>query len=160
MFNLQKMGGELMKVVVASDHAGYFLKEKVKDFLKREGHEVIDVGCHSAVSVDYPEYGFKAIEKLLKNEVERAILICGTGIGMSIIANRFPGVRAALCLDPFLAKMARLHNDANVLVMGGRIIADGLAEEIVKTFFDTPFEGGRHQRRLELIESLAQKLKT
>ncbi len=149
-----------MKVAIASDHAGYFLKEKVKDFLRRDGHEVMDVGCHAAVSVDYPEYGFKAIEKLLKKEVERAILICGTGIGMSIIANRFPGVRAALCLNPFLAKMARLHNDANVLVMGGRIIADGLAEEIVKTFLSTPFEGGRHQRRLELIESLAQKIKT
>jgi len=149
-----------MKVVIASDHAGYFLKEKVKDFLKREGHEVIDVGCHSAVSVDYPEYGFKAIEKLLNGEAERGILICGTGIGMSIIANRVSGIRAALCLDPFLAKMARLHNDANVLVMGGRIIADGLAEEIVKVFLSTPFEGGRHQRRLEMIESLTQKLKT
>ncbi len=146
-----------MKIVVASDHAGYFLKEKVKDFLIREGHEVIDVGCNSAVSVNYPEYGAKAIKKLLSGEAERGILICGTGIGMSIVANRFSGIRAALCHDVFLAKMSRLHNDANVLVMGGRIIADGLAIEIVKTFLETPFEGGRHEKRIKMIEELAKE---
>lgn len=143
-----------MKIVIASDHAGYFLKEKIKDFLVKENHEVIDVGCFSHVAVDYPEYGVRAIEKLLQGEVERGILICGTGIGMSIVANRFRGIRAALCHEPFSAKMARLHNDANVLVLGGRLIGDGLAIEIVKTFLDTSFEGGRHEKRLKMIEDL------
>ncbi|WP_028840930.1 ribose 5-phosphate isomerase B [Thermodesulfobacterium hveragerdense] len=143
-----------MKIAIASDHAGYFLKEKIKDFLAKEGHEVVDVGCYSHVAVDYPEYGVKAVEKVLQGEVERGILICGTGIGMSIVANRFSGIRAALCHEPFSAKMARLHNDANVLVLGGRMIGDGMAVEIVKTFLETPFEGGRHERRLELIEKL------
>lgn len=147
-----------MKIAIASDHAGYFLKEKIKDFLIREGHEIIDVGTNSSVSVDYPIYGAKALKKLLNGEAERAILICGTGIGMSIIANRIPGIRAALCLDPFVAKMARLHNDANVLVMGGRIIADGLAQEIVKVFLNTPFEGGRHEKRIKLIEEITKDL--
>jgi len=145
-----------MKIVLASDHAGFFLKEKIKDFLVKEGHTVIDVGTNSSVSVDYPEYGFKAIEKLLNGEAERGILICGTGIGMSIVANRFPGIRAALCHEPFSAQMARRHNDANVLVLGGRLIGDGMAIEIVKTFLSTDFEGGRHERRLNLIEELTR----
>lgn len=145
-----------MKIVIASDHAGYFLKEKIKDFLLKEGYEVEDVGTYSSVSVDYPEYGAKAIEKLLNGEAERGILICGTGIGMSIVANRFPGIRAALCHEPFSAKMARLHNNANVLVLGGRLIGDGMAVEIVKTFLTTEFEGGRHERRIKLIEELTK----
>jgi ribose 5-phosphate isomerase B len=149
-----------MKIVIASDHAGYFLKEKIKDFLQREGYEVIDVGCHSSVAVDYPEFGIKAVEKILKKEADYGILICGTGIGMSIVANRIPGIRAALCHEPFTAKMARLHNNANVLIFGGRIIADGMAMEIVKIFLNTPFEGGRHERRLTLLEELAEKLKS
>lgn len=146
-----------MKIVIASDHAGFFLKEKIKDFLVSEAYQVEDVGTHSAVSVDYPEYGFKAVEKLLKGEAERAILICGTGIGMSIIANRFPRIRAALCHEPFSAQMARRHNNANVLVLGGRLIGDGMAVEIVKVFLDTEFDGGRHERRLNLIDELSQK---
>lgn len=148
-----------MKIVIASDHAGYFLKEKIKDFLIKEGHEVLDIGTNSAVSVDYPEYGFKAIEKILGGAVERGILICGTGIGMSIIANRFSGIRAALCHEPFSAKMARLHNNANVLVLGGRLVGDGMAIEIVKTFLSTEFEGGRHERRLNLVEELSKSFK-
>lgn len=143
-----------MKIVIASDHAGFFLKEKIKDFLIQEGYEIIDVGTHSTVSVDYPEYGYKAVEKILKNEAERGILICGTGIGMCIVANRFPKIRAALCHEPFSAQMARKHNDANVLVLGGRLIGDGMAIEIVKTFLTTEFEGGRHERRVNLIEKL------
>ncbi|MEZ0344213.1 MAG: ribose 5-phosphate isomerase B [Caldimicrobium sp.] len=148
-----------MKIVIAADHAGYFLKEKIKDFLIKEGHEVLDVGTNSAVSVDYPEYGYKAVEKILKGEAERGILVCGTGIGMSIVANRFPGIRAALCHEPFSAKMARLHNNANVLVLGGRLIGDGMAIEIVKTFLSMEFEGGRHERRLNLIEDLRKSFK-
>ena len=145
-----------IKIVIASDHAGYYLKEKIKDFLQKENHDVIDVGCFSTESVDYPEFGAKAIEKILNKEVEYGILICGTGIGMSIIANRFPGIRAAPCHEPFSAKMARLHNNANVLVLGGRIIGDEIAIEVVKTFLRTPFEGGRHQRRINLIEKLTK----
>jgi ribose 5-phosphate isomerase B len=144
-------------IVIASDHAGYFLKEKIKEFLQKENYQVIDVGCFSPESVDYPEYGAKAIEKILNKEADFGILICGTGLGMSIVANRFSGIRAALCHEPFSAKMARLHNNANVLVLGGRIIGDGIALEIVKTFFETPFEGGRHERRINLIEKLTQK---
>ncbi len=144
-----------MKIVIAADHAGYFLKEKIKDFLDKEGYEVIDVGTYSTVSVDYPEYGYKAIEKILKGEAERGILICGTGLGMSIAANRFPKIRAALCHEPFSAQMARRHNDANVLVLGGRLIGDGMAIEIVKTFLSTEFEKGRHERRINLIEELS-----
>lgn len=144
-------------IVIASDHAGYFLKEKIKEFLQKENYQVIDVGCFSPESVDYPEYGAKAIEKILNKEADFGILICGTGLGMSIVANRFSGIRAALCHEPFSAKMARLHNNANVLVLGGRIIGDGIAIEIVKTFFETPFEGGRHERRINLIEKLTQK---
>lgn len=148
-----------MKIVIASDHAGFFLKEKIKDFLQKEGYEVLDMGAYSSVSVDYPEYGFKAIEKLLKGEAERGILICGTGIGMSIIANRFSGIRAALCHEPFSAQMARRHNNANVLVLGGRLIGDGMAVEIVKVFLTTEFEAGRHERRILLIDELSQKTK-
>jgi len=145
------------KIVIASDHAGFYLKEKIKEFLQKENHDVIDVGCFSAESVDYPEFGAKAIEKILNKEAEYGILICGTGIGMSIVANRFPGIRAALCHEPFSAKMSRLHNNANVLVLGGRIIGEGIALEIVKTFFETPFEGGRHERRINLIEDITKK---
>ncbi len=144
-----------MKIVIASDHAGYFLKEKIKDFLDKEGYEVIDVGTYSTVSVDYPEYGYKAIEKILKGEADKGILICGTGLGMSIVANRFPKIRAALCHEPFSAQMARRHNDANVLALGGRLIGDGMAIEIVKTFLSTEFEKGRHERRINLIEELS-----
>lgn len=145
------------KIVIASDHAGFNLKEKIKEFLKEEDYEVIDMGCYSCESVDYPVYGFEAIKKILEKEADFGILICGTGIGMSILANRFPKIRAALCQEPFSAKMARLHNDANVLVLGGRIIGDGIAMEIVKTFLSTSFEGGRHEKRLNLIENLVQK---
>ncbi len=146
-----------MKIVIGCDHAGFFLKEKIRDFLQSEGYEVIDVGTNSLVSVDYPEFGFKAIERILNKEADRGILICGTGIGMSIFANRFPGIRAALCHEPFSAQMARRHNDANVLVLGGRMIGDGLAIEIVKAFLTTEFEGGRHERRIKLIDDLFNK---
>ncbi|BAU22663.1 ribose 5-phosphate isomerase [Caldimicrobium thiodismutans] len=145
-----------MKIVIASDHAGFFLKEKIKDFLINENYLVEDVGTHSSVSVDYPEYGFKAIQKLLNGEADRGILICGTGIGMSIIANRFSKIRAALCHEPFSAQMARRHNNANVLVLGGRLIGDGMAVEVVRAFLETEFDGGRHERRINLIDELSK----
>ena len=148
-----------MRIVLASDHAGFNLKEKIKAYLEKQGHEVLDVGCNSCESVDYPVFGAKGLEKLLSGEAERGIFICGTGLGMTIMANRFPGVRAALCHDCYTARMCRLHNDANVLTMGGRVIGEALALEIVKIFLETPFEGGRHARRLELIEEYARSLK-
>ncbi len=145
-----------MKIALGSDHAGFDLKEKIKGFLEKEGHEVIDLGCFSKDSVDYPVYGAKVAQALLKGEAERGILVCGTGLGMSMVANRFPGIRAALCHELFTAKMSRLHNDANVLVLGGRVIGDVLALEMVKVFLETPFEGGRHLRRIKQIDELSK----
>ncbi|MCM8758237.1 MAG: ribose 5-phosphate isomerase B [Candidatus Omnitrophica bacterium] len=144
-----------MKIGIASDHAGYEMKRYLIQYLKKEGFEVIDFGPDILKKVDYPDYGAKASMALSKGEIDRAILICGTGIGMSIIANRFPGVRAALCYTPFLAEIARLHNDANALALGGRIIANELACEIARVFLETKFFGGRHLRRIKKIEKLA-----
>lgn len=148
-----------MRIVLASDHAGFGLKEKVKAYLTAQGQELLDVGCEGCESVDYPVFGVKAIQKILSGEAERGILICGTGIGMSITANRFPGIRAALCSDCYTARMSRLHNDANVLVMGGRVIGEALALELVRIFLETPFEGGRHERRLRLIEEFVGEVR-
>ncbi|OAG26967.1 ribose 5-phosphate isomerase B [Thermodesulfatator autotrophicus] len=146
-----------MKIALGSDHAGFELKEKIKTFLEELGHEILDLGCYSKDSVDYPEFGAKVARAILNGEAERGILICGTGIGMSMVANRFHGIRAALCHELFTAKMARLHNDANILVLGGRVIGDALAFEMVKVFIDTPFEGGRHERRIKLIDELTKE---
>ncbi|MCM8817707.1 MAG: ribose 5-phosphate isomerase B [Candidatus Omnitrophica bacterium] len=144
-----------MKIGIASDHAGYEMKRYLIQYLKKEGFEVIDFGPDILKKVDYPDYGAKASMALSTGEIDRAILICGTGIGMSIIANRFPGVRAALCYTPFLAEIARLHNDANALALGGRIIANELACEIARVFLETKFCGGRHRRGSKKIEKLA-----
>lgn len=141
-------------IVIGSDHAGYLLKEKVKRYLIDSGLEVEDVGTHSEASVNYAEYGKNVASKVSKGVFERGILICGSGIGMSMVANRFPHVRAALCHDVFSARLSRLHNNANLLVMGGRLIGDALAEEIVKTWLETPFEGGRHLERLETFDAI------
>lgn len=145
-----------MKIGIASDHAGYAMKMYIIDYLKKEGYQVIDYGPDILKKVDYPDYGKKAATDLSVGKIDRAILICGTGIGMSIVANRFPHVRAALCYDPFLAEIARLHNDANALVLGGRIIANELACEIVRVFLETKFGGGRHLRRIRKIEKLVK----
>jgi len=143
-----------MRIGFASDHAGFEMKKYLIGYLKKEGYEVIDFGPDILKRVDYPDYGAKAAAALSRGEVDRVILICGTGIGMSIIANRFPGVRAALCYNPFLAEIARLHNDANALALGGRVIANELAAEIVRVFLDTKFGGGRHLRRIRKIEKI------
>lgn len=141
-----------MKIVVGSDHAGYALKELIKDLLLKRHIEVVDVGTTGEDSCDYPDFGKMVAEKVSKGEFNRGILICGTGIGMSIVANRFPDVRAALCNDSYMAQMSRRHNDANLLVMGGRVIGPGLATEITNVWLDTPFEGGRHKERLDKID--------
>jgi len=141
-----------MRIVVASDHAGVDLKARLVELVGEAGHEARDLGPADESSVDYPNFAHVVAEAVAAGEAERGILICGTGIGMSMTANRHPGVRAALCHDAFTAEMARRHNDANVLCMGARVIGGGVAEQVVRIFLETPFEGGRHQRRVELIE--------
>ncbi len=142
-----------MKVAIASDHAGFELKQIISQMLKNKGYEVIDMGTESSCSVDYPDYAEAVSKAVSDGSVERGILICGTGIGMSIVANKFKNVRAALCNDLFTAKMSRLHNDANILCIGGRVVGKDLAIEIVNIWFNTSFEGGRHLRRLEKNKS-------
>ncbi len=146
-----------MKIGLASDHGGFELKEELKAFLKSLGVEPIDMGTFNEESVDYPDFGILVAEKVSRGELERGILICGTGIGMSIVANKFTGIRAALVNDLYSSRCAREHNDANILIIGGRIVGKELAKEIVKVWLETPFAGGRHKRRLEKIEALERE---
>ncbi len=139
-------------IVIGSDHAAFELKEKIKNFLLEYGLKVTDVGTASEDSVNYVEFGKKVARAVSQKEFNKGILLCGTGLGMSMTANRFPGVRAALCSDIFSARMSRLHNDSNILVMGGRVLGDILAFEIVKTWLETSFEGGRHLERIQSME--------
>jgi len=136
---------------MGSDHRGFELKEKIKSLLTGKGHEIIDVGCTGTESVDYPDYAFPAAEMVATGEVERAIVICGTGIGMSIAANKVKGVRAALCSTIDDAVMTRRHNDSNVLALSGDRSNDPAVEEIVLQWIATPFDGGRHKRRIDKI---------
>lgn len=149
-----------MRIGLACDHGGFELKEELKAFLKSTGVEPVDMGSFNEESVDYPDLGVLVAEKVSRGELERGILICGTGIGMSIVANKFPGVRAALANDLYSARCSREHNDANILVIGGRMIGREVAKEIVKVWLSTPFAGGRHQRRIDKIKALEkQKMK-
>jgi len=150
----------MKKIAIASDHGGFDLKESILAHLLNIGLKVHDLGPYSGDSVDYPDFGIKLAEEVSGKKVERGIVICGTGIGMSIVVNRFPGIRGTLCSDLFTAKLCREHNDSNVLVMGGRLIGKGLAAEIVNTWLNTPFEGGRHQRRLDKINQIDASLKS
>lgn len=145
----------MAKLIIGSDHAAIGLKEVIKTHLQKSGIEVNDVGTFSNASVDYPAIGRQVASQVSQGVYERGILLCGTGLGMSMVANRFAHVRAALCNDLFSAAMSRRHNDANILVMGGRVIGDVLALEIVDTWLATEFEGGRHQRRLDLFNETA-----
>jgi ribose 5-phosphate isomerase B len=147
-----------MKIALGSDHAGFELKEDLRALLAGQKIEVVDLGAKDESPVDYPDIGASVAEKVSRGEVERGVLICGSGIGMSIVANRFPGVRAALCHDVYTSRMSREHNDANLLVLGGRLIGKGLAREIVKVWLATGFEGGRHQKRLDKIGALEKKI--
>ena len=143
-----------MDVIMGSDHAGFSLKEECRASLEKSGdHKVMDLGVFSLQSTDYPKIAHEMAQAISKGEYSRGILICGTGIGMSIVANRYKGVRAALCHNLYLVRMSRLHNDANILVMGGRVIGGGLAIEMVELFLETEFEGGRHKSRLDQIDS-------
>jgi len=148
------------KIAIASDHGGFDLKENIIAFLLKKGLENDNLGAHSTDSVDYPDYGIKLAQAITDKKFVRGILICGTGVGMSIVVNRFPGIRGTLCSDVYTAKMCREHNDSNVLIMGGRVIEVSLAIEILETWLNTEFEGGRHQRRLDKIKNIDARLKT
>ncbi|SDO81690.1 ribose 5-phosphate isomerase B [Desulforhopalus singaporensis] len=138
-----------MKIVVAADHGGYELKQKIKAHLADKGVDLVDEGCFSGESVDYPDFANKAVAKIVGGDCQRGVLICGTGIGMSIVANRNMAIRAALCHDVHTARMSREHNDANVLCLGARILSVDDALAMVDTWLETEFSGGRHQRRIE-----------
>ena len=140
------------RIAIASDHGGFNIKNILAEYLVKKGHKIDDLGTYSSDSVDYPDFAHTIAERIANGIDKPAILICGTGIGMSITANRYPGVRAALGNDIFSARMSRLHNDSNVLVLGGRIVGPELATEIVSTWLDTEFEGGRHNLRIEKID--------
>ncbi len=139
-------------IAIASDHAGYELKEKLKKHLEEKGFEYRDFGTYSAESCDYPVFAKKACSAVISGECEKAVLVCGTGIGVSMAANKIKGIRAAVCSDTYSAKYTRLHNNANALCMGARVIGEGLAAEITDIFLTTPFEGGKHQRRIDMFE--------
>ena len=141
-----------MKIALGADHGGYELKEQVKKYLNDKGFEVLDLGAHSTESVDYPEFGKAVGNAVAEGKADRGIIICGTGIGISIAANRIPGVRAALCTNTTMAKLTREHNDANVLALGARMVGDVLAIDMIETFLTTEFEGGRHATRIAKIE--------
>lgn len=141
-----------MRIGVACDHGGYILKDVVNEVITQCGHEVIDLGTHTMDSVDYPDYAHKAVTLLKQGGCERIVLICGTGIGMSICANRVKGIRGALCHDAYTARMSRQHNDSNCLVLGGRVLGRDVAQDIAEVWLNTPFEGGRHQARLNKMD--------
>jgi len=146
-----------MKVAFGCDHAGFGLKEAVISTLKRLGAEIIDFGTYSLDSVDYPDFGERVGKAVASGEADLGVVICGTGIGISIAANKVPGVRAALCHDVYSARMSRAHNNANVLALGARVIGPGLAEAIVEAWLGTEFEGGRHANRVAKIERLERE---
>lgn len=143
-----------MKIAIASDHAGFKFKEELKTFLKNLGYENVDYGANDEESSDYPDFGFEVAKEISAKDFKFGILICGTGIGMSIVANKVMGVRAAVCESVEAAKYARLHNDANILCLGARIITLESAKEITKVFLETEFEGGRHSKRIQKIHQL------
>jgi len=146
-------------LVIGSDHGGLELKQELIEFLRKRALTVQDLGTDNSDSVDYPDFGEKVARAVSSGAAEAGILICGTGIGMSIVANKFPGVRAALVTDKFMARMAREHNNANILVLGGRVLEATQATDMVATWLDSAYEAGRHQRRLDKIAQLEQGLR-
>ena len=141
-----------MKIAIASDHGGFELKNEIFKYLMQKGFDVVDFGTNTSESCDYPVFAKKVCSKILNKEFDSGILICGTGIGMSIAANRFKGIRAACVSDTYSAKMTRAHNDSNVLCFGARVVGFGLATKIVDTWLETKYEGGRHQKRVEMLD--------
>ena len=146
-----------MKIALGSDHGGFELKEEIISFLKDSGYEIKDFGTYSTDSCDYADYSLKVAESVVEKECDYGILICGTGIGISIAANKVPGIRAALCSDTFSAHATREHNDANILALGARVVGPGLALDIVKAFLTAEFEGDRHIKRIEKITAIEKK---
>lgn len=144
-------------IVIGSDHGGLSLKAALKSYLERRDCSVTDAGTHSDASVDYPDFGQKVAEMVISGEAELGVLVCGTGIGMSIAANKVPGIRAALVTDVFMARMAKEHNNANILVLGGRVLDEQKACDLVGAWLDATFEGGRHQGRLDKITEIEKK---
>ncbi len=146
-----------MKIALGSDHGGFELKEAIKKFLTTEGYEIKDFGSNSTESCDYPDYALPVAEAVARKEFDFGILICGTGIGIGIAANKVPGIRAALCSDTFSAHATREHNNANILTLGQRVVGEGLALDIVNTFLNTKFQGERHQNRIDKITEIEKK---
>lgn len=143
-----------MRIAIGADHAGFDLKQRLAEQLQAAGHEIIDLGTHGPDSVDYPDYGVAVAQEVVQGGAERGVLVCGTGIGIGIAANKVPGARVATCNDLFTASMSRRHNDANVVSLGSRVVGPGVATEIVRLFLDTEFEGGRHARRVDKIHAV------
>lgn len=150
----RQRGGMNVRVALGADHGGYELKEAIRKHLETQGFEVSDFGTHSNESVDYPRYGSAVGSAIIKGEAELGIIICGTGQGISIAANKIPGIRSAVCSETYSARMAREHNNANILAMGARVIGVGLALDIVDIFLKTEFAGGRHANRVNLISGI------
>ncbi len=146
-----------MKIALGSDHGGYNLKTTVAKHLKEKGYDFEDFGCFTCESCDYPDYALKVAEKVADGEFNLGIVVCGTGIGVSIAANKVPKIRAAHCTDTYSARYSRMHNDANILALGGRITGDGLALDIVDAFLTSKFEGGRHAKRVDKITAIEKK---
>lgn len=147
-----------MRLAIASDHAGYDLKKAVIDYLQAEGIGFVDFGCGSGESVDYVDYGAEATSRVVNGEFDRAILFCGTGLGMAVVANKFPGIIATPCWDEFSATVSRTHNNSNCLALGGRVLNPEQAVNLVKIWLNKEFEGGRHQRRVDKIHALEEEL--
>lgn len=148
-----------MKIGIGNDHSALELKAEIIEFLKEKGHEVVDYGTNSPESCDYPQYGEMVARAVVAKEVELGILICGTGLGISLAANKVKGIRAAVCSEPFTAKMSRAHNNCNILAFGARVVGAELAKMIVDTWLNTEFEGGRHQRRVDMIMEIEEEKK-
>lgn len=146
-----------MKIAIACDHGGLNLKKKITAYLKDHGYEVCDFGTDTADSCDYPDFALPAAEAVAEGKCEKGIVVCSTGIGVSIVANKVPGVRCAHCHDSYCAEFTRLHNDSNMLALGEKVVGEGYALKIVETFLTTQFEGGRHQRRVDKITAIEKK---
>ncbi len=141
---------------IGSDHAAYAFKEEIKSYLKEKGFAVKDYGTHSTERVDYPDYGKAVAEAVVSEECEKGLVFCGTGIGISISANKVSSIRAVVCSEPYSAKLSRLHNNTNVLALGARVVGIELAKMIIDIWLETPFEGGRHQKRVEMIDKIGR----
>ena len=143
-----------MKIAVGCDHGGIVLKDSVVSTLKRLGAEVVDLGCYTTDSVDYPEYGLKVAKAVASGECDAGVLMCGTGIGISISANKVKGIRAAVVTNEYMARLTKNHNNANIIALGGRVVSPEEAEKIVEAWYTAEYEGGRHQRRLDMISRI------